>query len=310
MKIGDKIMRIRLILTSGALLFLIGAFVVIYVSSPDFSETVAEYVMSLSEEKGIHVDRNIGYTTPSDGSRTGDLYIATTVAPAGGRPAVVIVHGGSWSQGSKGEFQEVSTARYFARNGYAALSIDYRLLPRQGEFPADIIDVKEAVCFLIANAEKYGINPKRVFVIGTSSGASAAMIAAYTAGNSEFKPASEAPCAIKAVASISGPTDFVRESKNPYVQEYLHSKGKVPEEKVLQDASPIAYAATAVPTILLHGTDDKNVEFAQVQELERALREHRVPVSLVRIEGQGHFIGASSRRQGLAFVLKFFSQIP
>jgi len=66
--------------------------------------------------------------------------------------------------------------------------------------------------------------------------------------------------------------------------------------------------ASAVPTILLHGTEDHNVPIAQALELERRLQGHKVPVALVRVEGQGHFIGASSRRQCLDFVLRFFSR--
>jgi acetyl esterase/lipase len=287
---------------------LAGALGVIYFLSPDFSETVAEFVSSLSEEKGISVERDIFYATPHDKLRTGDLYTGTS--GVGLRPAVVIVHGGSWSEGSKRDFAEVGIARFFARNGYAAFSIDYRLLPRSGEFPADIIDVKEALCYLASNAQHLRIDPQRLFVIGTSSGASAAMTASYTANTSDFAPSGCKHVPVTAVASISGPTDFTQESNNPHVQEYLKSKNQTPSQQSLLQASPKSYAATAVPTIFVHGTEDANVPISQATDLMRSLQEHSVPTSFVRVEGQSHFIGASSRRQCLAMVLSFFTQCP
>jgi acetyl esterase/lipase len=286
---------------------LVVALVVVYCFSPDFSETVAEFLSSLVDQKGVDVKRDMSYVTPQDVRRVGDLYSSTVKIAA--RPAIVIVHGGSWSQGSKRDFPEVGIARYFARNGYAAFNIDYRLLPTAGEFPADIVDVKDAVCFLAANAHRFSIDPGRIFVLGTSSGASAALVAAYTSGTGDFLPQSGKSCLVAAVASISGPTDFEEVSANPYVQEYLHTKGKAPPVGSLRKASPLSYVQAAVPTILVHGTEDHNVPIAQALELERRLKELKVPVSLVRVEGQSHFIGASSRRQCLDFVLRFFSQI-
>lgn len=307
-KPAEKIARVRRVITWAAVLFLVGSLSVIYWLSPDFSETVAEFGSSLFEEKGILVDRDICYVAPDDRRRTGDLY--TSASSLGPRPAVVIVHGGSWSQGSKRDFAEVGMARIFARNGYAAFSIDYRLLPGDGAFPADVIDIKEALCYLAANSKRLGIDPRRLFVLGTSSGASAAMLAAYTANTSEFSPTGCKGRPVAAVASISGPADFTGESDNPYVQEYLYSKGESPPQEYLLKASPKSYAASAVPTILLHGTEDTHVPLAQAMDLASLLQAHKVPVSLIRVEGQSHFIGASSRRQCLAIVLKFFSQVP
>ena len=306
-ELAARVARVHRLTMSVAGVMLVLTLVVVYSFSPDFSETVGEFLSSLVDQKGIDVKRHIGYVMPEDVRRTGDLYSSTTMT--GVRPAIVIVHGGSWSQGSMHDFAEVGIARYFARRGYVAFSIDYRLLPTAGEFPADIVDVKDAVCFLAANAQRFAIDPGRIFVLGTSSGASAALVAAYTSRTGDFLPSTGKSCPVAAVASISGPTDFEKVSANPYVQEYLHCKGKAPPVESLRKASPLSYVSSAVPTILMHGTEDHNVPIAQALELERRLKEQRVPVSLVKVEGQSHFIGASSRRQCLDFVLRFFSQI-
>lgn len=125
--LAANVARIHRIATAAALALLVGALAVVYCFSPDFSETVGEFLSSLVDEKGIQVEREVSYVLPADSHRSGDLYSPQT--RAGTRPAIVIVHGGSWSQGSKRDFAEVGIARYFVRNGYLAFSIDYRLLP-------------------------------------------------------------------------------------------------------------------------------------------------------------------------------------
>ena len=45
--------------------------------------------------------------------------------PMAARPFMVLVHGGSFLQGNKSDLEE--TCRAFARKGYVAVSIQYRL---------------------------------------------------------------------------------------------------------------------------------------------------------------------------------------
>ena len=50
--------------------------------------------------------------------------------------------------------------RYFRDHGYACASVNYRLA-QEAAFPAGVEDVKSAIRFLRANAEKYGYDPER-----------------------------------------------------------------------------------------------------------------------------------------------------
>jgi acetyl esterase len=302
----SKVAKIRLIATAAAVVLLVGTIGVVGFLSPDFSETVFELASTFFDDPRVAVERDLVYGSDPTDRMTGDLYVSPSTSTP--RPAVVIVHGGSWAKGSKREFTEISTAREFAKNGYAAFSIDYRLLPAH-TFPSDVVDIDEAVNFLAANAQKFHINPQRIFLWGTSSGATGALLAAYGADTSEF-PRSFKHSKIAGVASISGPTDLNQESDNPYVQDYLHSHGKPADEAYAKQASPKFYADSAVPTIFVHGTDDRNVPITHAIELVNLLQQRRIPHSLVRVEGQTHFIGASSRRQCLRMVLQFFAALP
>ncbi len=302
------ISKLTVVLPATIALFFLLLILAIFIGSPDFSETLREWVSSYFDENEVRCIKDIAYSTGRSNLKA-DLYLPVAAGnekqSATKRPAVVIVHGGSWAKGSKSDFQEISIARFFARNNYLALSVDYTLSGDGKGFPDDVMEIKEALFYLGSNSEKYGIHPGRIFLLGNSSGATTAMIAAYTGCKSYTR--SEKCWPVAAVASISGPSDLRTESANPYVQEYLHSNGKTPDLKRLLAASPISYVSSAVPTILLHGTEDRNVAIEQALELERLLRQAKIRVSMVRIEGQGHFIGAASRREALKLVSEFFS---
>lgn len=103
-----------------------------------------------------------------------DLYLPPT--PGTARPLVILVHGGGFVNGSRADF--ASTAREYARRGYVAASIDYRLDPRAANDPNiqlqaavnGIDDGIESVRWLRANAATYSIDVGRIAGLGSSAG--------------------------------------------------------------------------------------------------------------------------------------------
>ncbi|MCU1454033.1 MAG: Carboxylesterase type [Acidimicrobiales bacterium] len=99
------------------------------------------------------------------------------------RPAVVWVHGGGFSGGDKGTSLEASYAATFAKLGYVAVNINYRLLSHgcngsggvttecYNAAVAAIHDGQAAVRWLRANAAKLRIDPTRIGIGGSSAGA-------------------------------------------------------------------------------------------------------------------------------------------
>jgi len=83
------------------------------------------------------------------------------------KPALIWVPGGGWRGADKnlmlGEMTE------FARAGYVVVSIYYRN-SAQGHWPAQIDDVRTAIRFVRANAEKFEIDPSRIGIFGRSAG--------------------------------------------------------------------------------------------------------------------------------------------
>jgi arylformamidase len=90
----------------------------------------------------------------------------------GGAPIVLFVHGGGFIAGGKDMAPPFysNIGRYLASHGIVAACMNYRLAP-DGGWPAAAEDVDLAVRWLLARAESYGGDPRRLVVIGQSAGA-------------------------------------------------------------------------------------------------------------------------------------------
>jgi len=109
---------------------------------------------------------NVRYSDGPDGQAL-DVF-----APKGaaGRPVVLFVHGGAWTFGDKSTFGYYrGVARFFARHGAVAVSINYRLSPHV-KHPEQVKDVARAFAWVRKHARDYGGDPDRIFLCGHSSG--------------------------------------------------------------------------------------------------------------------------------------------
>ncbi|MCC5952794.1 MAG: alpha/beta hydrolase [Acidimicrobiia bacterium] len=105
-----------------------------------------------------------------------DLFFPPDVGD-GDRPLVLVFHGGGFIQGDKADAR--GAARTYARTGYVAASVGYRLRPEESNLPLSqrigaatdgIDDAMEAVRWSKANAETLGIDPERIAAVGFSAG--------------------------------------------------------------------------------------------------------------------------------------------
>mgnify|MGYP002639056142 CR=1 FL=1 len=95
-----------------------------------------------------------------------DLYVPDSEEPM---PLIILVHGGGFVYNDSQSRQAQLMYRYFRDHGYACASVNYRLA-QEAAFPAGVEDVKSAIRFLRANAEKYGYDPERFAIWGESAG--------------------------------------------------------------------------------------------------------------------------------------------
>ncbi|WP_413431437.1 alpha/beta hydrolase-fold protein [Crateriforma spongiae] len=95
-----------------------------------------------------------------------DWYLPTdTVATA----TLVWFHGGSIRSGDKAGDIAVSLARRFCRDGYAVVSVNYRLSPKV-HYPVYLDDAAAAVTHVIGRVREYVGEPSKVYVSGHSAG--------------------------------------------------------------------------------------------------------------------------------------------
>lgn len=108
---------------------------------------------------------NVQYGQDGDRKLLCDIF-----RPKGGSktlPAILVVHGGGWLNGSKNKFRAL--ALELANRGYATVAVEYRL-GYEAKFPAGIQDCNAATSFIKKNAERFGIDPKRIGAVGGSAG--------------------------------------------------------------------------------------------------------------------------------------------
>ena len=115
---------------------------------------------------GVEVIRNKRYASGDDDAHLLDVYRPKEMT--GPLPAVLYVHGGSFSRLSKEIYYFVAST--FARHGYVVFNIDYRLAPKY-RFPSQLIDVGLAAEWIQKHGASFGADASRLVLAGDSAGA-------------------------------------------------------------------------------------------------------------------------------------------
>ncbi len=220
----------------------------------------------------------------------------TLCLPEGGAkpyPAVVLIHGGGWTFGNR--FMKVWYAKQLARQGYVAMSINYRMLPVHTIVDC-VHDSKAAVRYLRLNAEKYGIDPDRIGVMGDSAGGHLALMLAATQPEDGLEGSTNpgASSAVQAAVSIYGVADFSLfekpgKRKPAKVWRKMAGEEQLEGRDAFEALSPIRYVHPGMcPVLLLHGTKDPLVAYTQSEQFYKSACANGVPARLVSFPGWGH----------------------
>jgi acetyl esterase/lipase len=208
----------------------------------------------------INIEHDIIYATVKNVSGeeenlTLDLYQPTNDGEEN-RPAIVFIHGGSLSEGSKEDSFMCHLSEEFAKRGYVTMSINYRLrADPYNDYNSTLKDAAEdaaaAIDWLKSNSSKYHIDPNCITVAGNSAGAAIALSLGYHKTNSYN--------GLKAVISISGRDSF---------------------QKNVTKESPHC--------ILIHGKIDQTVPYQYSENLAKEFKHAGAPYTLYPIENAEH----------------------
>lgn len=240
-----------------------------------------------------------------------DLTVPATEGTA--VPVVVGIHGGAWLSGTHKTMPDDLTPYRMLwpallERGIAVATIQYRH-SREAVFPAQIQDVRAAIRWLRRAAPALGLDGSRIGVIGDSAGGHLALLLGTNADvpgfDGDFGVTDESARVDRVVAWYP-PTrlDTMQQETAPD-SPFSHDAADAPESLLLgvppsEDrerarwASPISYVSNeSAPTLLVHGTADLVVPFAQSVAHDEALRSAGVPSTLIPVPDADHvFLGA------------------
>jgi acetyl esterase/lipase len=252
--------------------------------------------VSLAHDFG-RVRKDVIFLSPGRAEKL-DLYLPVS-GPTRHRAAVVWIHGGGWTGGTKDANREVQVCSALAEAGFVCASVSYRL--GQGAWPENLLDCKNAVRYLRIHAAELDIAPDKIAVGGGSAGGHLALMVAFTVGEPKLEPAAPYPevsSAVRCVLDFYGITDLLtrQETKPDGTPTGGRKDGGAvavftgaDRDKIFRRASPVTYVtAHSPPVLILHGRADTTVDYEQSVQLAHKLEETGVPHELVLLEGVGH----------------------
>ena len=180
-----------------------------------------------------------------------------------------------------------------AQRGFVIASPQYRT-SNQAEWPAPLIDVKSAVRYLRAKADRYAIDPQRISIMGESAGGTFAALCSVTNGNTIYDAGDhmEYSSDVQKVVDLYGLVDFemfrdlmdkVPAYNDPVARAVWYFRDHAKEGSALRQVTE-----QTPPTIIFHGTDDELVPTEQSKLYYEALQACGVRSDLYIVEGAVH----------------------
>ena len=224
-------------------------------------------------EHQILVTENIAYRTDVGKSTVLDL-AQPQFGPQENRPAILIIHGGGWSAGSKNDLVYRALMIDYAMKGYVVCNMNYRLV-QEAPLPACIEDVRCAIRWMKANAQKLGIDPTRIGTYGHSAGGHLSLMAGVAADSKSFNDAAdpwkEYDCSVACAAGGAPPTEIGRAGAWADHTEWW----------------PIGYIGKSkTPFLVLQGGEDPVVRPNLTEDWVKKMQQAGASVDYVKVHGQ------------------------
>jgi len=227
-------------------------------------------------------------------------------------PCIVFIHGGGWRGGNRKA--HVAQINEVAKRGYVAATISYRLVP-SARFPAQVEDVKSAIRYLRANADKYQIDSDRIGAVGFSAGAHLAMLLGTMDENDGLEGDGgnlDQSSKVQAVVAYFGPTelgaDDIPESVVGLVDDFLGST-KEEDAEVRKRASPITYVdKDDAPLLIFQGTKDRLVPHTQAYKMADAMSQAGMKGRVELLIGADHGWGGSELNHTVEETFEFLEE--
>ena len=199
------------------------------------------------------------------------------------RDAMLVIPGGGYAMVCTDREGEPVALDFFAK-GYNCFVLRYRCGTAGDVYPKQIIDAGSAMIYIKENAEKFKIDPKRVFAVGFSAGGHLCGSLATMFDYPEVKEAfGEKARMIRPTGAIlSYPVTIAR--ANTHIGSFNNLLGKplseYTEAEVNKFSIDTAVTSESSPMFLWHTVEDKTVPIEGTLKLGLALTAARVPYQM------------------------------
>ena len=185
--------------------------------------------------------------------------------------------------------------------GYTMVAVRHGSSPRYS-IPEAVSDVRQAVRFVRKNAERFGIKPNRLGVMGNSAGGHLALMLGTT-GTDNAPDAKEElqriSSRVAAVVARVPPTDLrvaVWESPESLPAYRGFPALNLPMAEAEQNSPLVHATADDAPALIIMGAEDKLVPAKHGRWIEAAFRQRGVTNKLIVIPGAGHGLQGAENR--------------
>jgi acetyl esterase len=262
---------------------------------------------------GSQSDEDLVYGTWQDQPLHLLVYKPRSDKPEKPAPILLYIHGGGFTMGDR--FESGTNLRWFADRGWLALSIDYTLSSVDRHL-WDITtgQVACAMAWAAANAVRFGGDPARISLLGSSAGGNLAINAAYLANEGRLQsscggtvPRVSAVCALYPpvdlaaawVSRVPGISDMARQFNTYYV-------GGGPQqfpERYRFVTSATHISAAAPPTLVIFGANDHLVPPDATDRFAQQAHKAGIDIESIRFPYGDHAFNLNQYGLGNQFYL-------
>jgi acetyl esterase/lipase len=217
------------------------------------------------------------------------------------RPAMVIFRGGGYSSPNG---SGAGTGAWVAQHGMVAFEVDYGTRITQSFYPQPFADGARAIRLVRAHAREWGIDPKRVGVLGYSAGGHLASLlgtqpSLWTSPDDDLASTISARpdlvvLAYPLLSFVDGyePGAFMGSVEN------FFGRTEVSEPERRRLSSELHVESTHPPVFLWTTADDNIVPASQSEEFAAACRSANVPITFLLFPHGPHAMGLALDDRG------------
>jgi len=200
-----------------------------------------------------------------------EIHIYAPVDATDPLPAVLWFHGGGWYTGS---WSWCGACAWFKERDMVVAQVEYRLKGRHRSTIGDSYqDTIDAIAWLRAHAEDYGIDPGRIGAAGFSAGGHLSLSAATFV--------TEGPARPDFAVSMSGCMDLTNDGYT------IDLSGGIEKAKALSPA--LHPSASAPPMFVVNAVDDDTCSYGEANTFVEGARGVGADVEFLTQDGGGHF---------------------